>query len=317
MEERLKYLFRQYLNNSCTKKEFDEFFSYVRDAAHDDTMRDLIKKVYDESGHSLNTYVDETGKLVLTQPPARPKRPRKKLYVGIAACVLAALVFLVWPGDKPVQQQALTKKATQRSEYKYLLLPDSTQVWLNAASTLEYPPLFNGARREVYLTGEAYFDVKHADQLPFIIHTGKVSTTVLGTAFNIKAYPGREHIVVSVNRGKVRVQYDNKEVAMLIQGQQVKVSNLRAQRVEKKSLNTDAAAWQQGHLYFDDETMEDIVAELQQVYDVRIQLKKEGIRNERINTTIKRELGIGEALDVLCRITESRLSQNNGTYIIE
>src|SRR5687768_4819713 len=117
MEERLKYLFRQYLNNSCTKKEFDEFFAYVRDAAHDETMRELIKKVYDESGHSLNTYVDETGKLMLTQPVTRPKRHRKKLYISIAACVLAAIVFLVWPSHKPVQQQPLAKKETQRSEY--------------------------------------------------------------------------------------------------------------------------------------------------------------------------------------------------------
>jgi ferric-dicitrate binding protein FerR (iron transport regulator) len=54
---------------------------------------------------------------------------------------------------------------------------------------LEFPDEFKGKTREVYLSGEAYFDVKHADKVPFIIHTGNVSTTVLGTAFNIKAYP--------------------------------------------------------------------------------------------------------------------------------
>ncbi len=60
-------------------------------------------------------------------------------------------------------------------------------MWLNAESTLEFPENFNKTKREVYLKGEAYFDVKHADKIPFIIYTGEVTTEVLGTAFNIQS----------------------------------------------------------------------------------------------------------------------------------
>jgi transmembrane sensor len=330
MEERLKYLFRQYLNNTCSGKEFDEFFSYMRDAAHNETIRELIKKVYEETGqeHSAHTYVNESGHLVLTKPAwydgatSQPKRRRRRTAGIISVCAIALFVFLIWLPYKKDQQPpaavaAMTKKITQRSEYKYLLLPDSTQVWLNAASSLEYPQQFDKNKREVFLSGEAYFDVKHADKLPFIIHTGKVSTMVLGTAFNIKAYPGRENIIVSVSRGKVKVQYDNIDVATLTQGQQVKVRHAGSQPVETKTISSEPAAWQQGNLLYDDETMEDIVAELEQVYDVHIRLTNDAMRHVRIATSFRREIGVDQALQILCQLTDTRLKLDNGLYIIE
>jgi transmembrane sensor len=331
MEERIKYLFRQYLNNTCTKKEFDEFFSYLNEAAHNELIRELIKKAYEETGR-LNpspTYVDERGNLVLTEPawheqPVTTVQTRKKKpIVAIAASVVVLLVSSIWLMNRPVQKQAgatkpaLDKKITGRSEYKYLLLPDSTQVWLNAASTLEYPHRFAAGKREVILTGEAYFDVKHADKQPFLIHTGKVTTLVLGTAFNIKAYPGREHIIVSVSRGKVRVHYDKKEVATLTPGQQVKVSNSNKPVVQKKIAVTETAPWQQGNLVYDDETISDIVADLERIYDVTIRVQKEALANERISTSFKREIGIEHALQVLCNVTDSRLKLVDNMYVIQ
>src|SRR5439155_2315167 len=104
-------------------------------------------------------------------------------------------------------------------EQKYLLLPDSTQVWLNAASSLEFPEAFQSGKREVYLVGEAFFDVKHAENRPFIIHTGNVTTRVVGTAFNIKGYPDQPDVIVSVKRGKVQVSKNEKLVATLTVGQ--------------------------------------------------------------------------------------------------
>jgi ferric-dicitrate binding protein FerR (iron transport regulator) len=329
MEERFTYLFRKYLNNSCTRKEFDEFFSYIRDTAHTEKIKELINNVYQESGqeHSIYTYVNEGGKLVATAPalsqaPVSMARLKRKMYLAMA--VAASIICLIWLGpfnskraQPPTPGMAMTKKITQRSEYKYLLLPDSTQVWLNAASTLEYPQAFSSGKREVYLSGEAYFDVKHADKIPFVIRSGKVSTVVLGTAFNIKAYPGRENVIVSVNRGKVRVQYEDKDIATLTRGQQVKVNSIGTGPAAKKHINTDASSWQQGQLTYDDETIEDIIAELEMVYDVRIQLNNAAVRNTRISTTLKREMGVDEALQVLCKISDTRLTTGEGVYIIQ
>jgi transmembrane sensor len=332
MEERIKYLFRQYLNNTCTKKEFEEFFSYINEAAHNELIREMIKKAYEETGQSDSslTYVNESGRLVLTAPswyeqPVASERPRNRnrKFVALTVCVVVLLAGFAWFNYRPAQKQQeaqktlLAKKVTGRSEDKYMLLPDSTQVWLNAESTLEYPQEFGADKREVFLTGEAYFDVKHADKQPFLIHSGKVTTRVLGTAFNIKAYPGREHVIVSVSRGKVQVNYDEKEVAMLTQGQQVKVSNLNKPVIQKKIAVNEAAPWQQGNLVYDDETIRDIVADLERIYDVTIRVQNEAVASERISTSFKRGPGIEHALQVLCNLTDTQLKLVNNMYVIQ
>ena len=146
--------------------------------------------------------------------------------------------------------QSLTKKFTERKEQRYLLLPDSTQVWLNAASSLEFPDKFKGNKREVFLTGEAFFDVKHADNSPFLIHTKNVTTTVVGTAFNIRAYPDQKMITVSVSRGKVKVSRNDQLIATLTKGQQVKVNNTKDKDpvIEEEVAVEKINSWQQGDL---------------------------------------------------------------------
>jgi transmembrane sensor len=331
MEERIKYLFRKYLDNTCTKKEFEEFFSYITEASHNELIRDLIKKAYDETAesHSSYTYVDEHGQLMITErqwqhaPAVKKTRLNKKSTLITVVCVAVLTTVIVWMLNSAQTKQPhaalpeLTKKITGRSEYKYLLLPDSSQVWLNAASSLEYPHQFAANKREVFLSGEAYFDVKHADKLPFIIHTGKVSTLVLGTAFNIKAYPGRENIIVSVSRGKVRVHYEENEVATLTQGQQVKVSNAPKPLIEKKASISEAAAWHQGNLVYDDETLGDVIADLERVYNVTIRVENEAVVHERISTTFKREAGIDKVLQVLCSLTDTQIKKVNDLYVIQ
>jgi len=209
------------------------------------------------------------------------------------------------------------KKATQRSEYKYLLLPDSTQVWLNAASTLEFPQSFDKQKREVYLNGEAYFDVKHADKMPFIIYTGNVSTEVLGTAFNIKAYRDMEKITVSVKRGKVKVNYRNQQVAMLTQGEQVSIGNKEKKVRAKNIKDEEPSAWQQGKLVYEDYSVADILADLERVYDVKIRTETAEVKNLRVSTSFKREYGIESALEILCKLTDTKLKLKNGMYIIQ
>ena len=267
MDERIKYLFRRYVDNTSSREELEEFFTYVQEAKNDENLRNLIKKVYDtirENSSSL-TFVDETGHLILTKPDwlAQPVSSKKSLQkkIAVSVAIIACIIIVAgstWLANrsrdikKDVSQASpLTKKITERSEYKYLLLPDSTQVWLNAGSSLEFPNHFTETKREVFLSGEAYFDVKHADKIPFIIHTGNISTTVLGTAFNIKAYPGRKTIIVAVSRGKVRVSRGDELVATLTKGQQVKVSNKDSDIAKKNIAETQVAAWQQGNMVYD------------------------------------------------------------------
>jgi ferric-dicitrate binding protein FerR (iron transport regulator) len=330
VEERVRYLFRQYLENKCSRQELEELFSYVRASTHDETLRSLIKQVYAEtpSTPAIQTYVNEHGTLVLNEKakvPAKIPQPRNRtrrpLVVATLLLVIAATPVL-WLGrfkHHPVAVLTATvkKKTTEASEYKYLLLPDSTQVWLNASSTLEFPEHFTKNKREVTLSGEAYFDVRHADQVPFVIHTGNIATTVLGTSFNIKAYPDRQHIIVSVSTGKVKVSYNNIPLATLVKGQQIKVNSRFNTVEEKKIAPAEVAAWQQGKMSYDDEAMEDIIADLERLYNVKIAIRNEAIKTLKVSTSFRREIGIEQALQVLCKLTDTMLRQSDGWYIIQ
>src|SRR5882762_573788 len=163
MEERIKYLFRQYLENKCSGEELEEFLSFIRASDQDETLRSLIKKVY-EGTEQLPSILTE--KAWVSHAAASKRSSGKRLAAGIVVC-LAVFGTVTWLLHKTSHSSSipaiatLTKTTTERSEYKYLLLPDSTQVWLNASSTLEYPDHFNSSKREVILSGEAYFDVRH------------------------------------------------------------------------------------------------------------------------------------------------------------
>ncbi len=331
MEERLHYLFKRYLAGNCPQKELEEFFGLIRKADHDDVLRQLIRKAYQElkAEDSPSTFVDEQGRLVLLSGEKPEKaipvssKQRKRLAVFAVAATVVVAVGLFWifqQQDRPVKQGAvasLTKKATDRSELKFIMLEDSTKVWLNAASSLEYPDHFETGKREVYLTGEAFFDVKHAEDIPFIIHTGDVATTVLGTSFNIKAYPGQKAITVAVSNGKVKVTRKDDLVAVLTKGQQVKIEESKPKAEEKTIAVAKVAAWQQGDLVFDDESLGDIVADIQRIYNITIHLSDRIDKEALFSTTFRKEIGIEQALQVLCRLTDTEFSKKEGEYIIQ
>lgn len=330
MQERLEYLFSQYLENKSTRKELEEFFGYIKKAEYDERLREMIRQVYDHirKEDSFMTSVDERGQLVFKEPewlqqPTVSLKKRGSRAAVLVAGLLIVVAGIIWltarqpSGNDHTAMVSLTRKTTDRSESKFILLEDSTQVWLNAASSLEYPDQFNNKKREVYLSGEAYFDVKHADKIPFIIHTGPISTTVMGTAFNIKAYPGQQNITVSVSRGRVSVSRKNGWLATLVNGQQVKVAREGMAVTEKKIPTSGVAAWQQGNILYDDETFGEIIADMERTYNVGITVEDNSIRDLKVSTSFKREIGIEQALQVLCKLTDTELKKTDGIYIIQ
>ncbi len=305
MNKRIRHLFLKYLNNTCTREEFEEVFDYINSQGVIVTD-EMIRSVYEE----------DIGK----------RRKKKTMLLQVAASIMVitiAVITIVLTRAAPQplvaenSVQASTSMQTARSESRYLLLPDSTQVWLNAASRLEVPEEFSANERRVNLVGEAYFDVKHADSIPFVITTGKVSTLVIGTAFNIKAYPDQDRVTVSVKRGKVNVRYSDNRVAVLGRGQQVSIETTTTKAKQKTIKEEETAAWQEGNLLFDEETLGDVLAYLEKVYDVSVRLEDLSQKNLQISTSFKREQGIENALTILCRLTDMDMRIEKGNYILK
>jgi len=206
--------------------------------------------------------------------------------------------------------------STARSSQYEVMLPDGSRVWLNSGSSIRFPASFTGKERSVELLGEAWFDVQHADKIPFVIHSGDIATSVMGTAFDVKAYPGEQSMIVAVQRGTVKVQSGNKLLAILEKGRQVKV--MADARYFQSAIDTaNIAGWKKGNLYYKDERLADIVADLQRVFNDSIQIKQASLKEVITTVSFNKNTGLRKALDIICRITDARLSESNGIFIIE
>jgi transmembrane sensor len=206
--------------------------------------------------------------------------------------------------------------STARSNQYQVMLPDGSRVWLNSASSIRFPASFTGKERSVELLGEAWFDVQHADKIPFVIHSGDMVTSVMGTAFDVKAYPGEQAMIVAVQRGRVKVQSGNKLLAILEKGRQVKV--MADTHYFQSAVDTaNIAGWKKGNLYYKDERLADIVADLQRVFNDSIQIKQASLKEIITTVSFNKNTGLRKALDIICRITDARLSESKGIFIIE
>jgi ferric-dicitrate binding protein FerR (iron transport regulator) len=206
--------------------------------------------------------------------------------------------------------------STARSRQYEVVLPDGSHVWLNAASAIRFPASFTNKERSVELLGEAWFDVQHADKIPFVIHSGNLTTSVLGTAFDIKAYPGEQAMTVAVQRGKVKIQSGNSLLVTLEKGQQVKIAG-KAGAIQSNIDTAIIAGWKRGNLYYKDERLTDIITDLQRVFNASIQIKKASLKEEITTVSFNKNTGVAKGLAIICRITDARFSVNNGIYTIE
>ena len=242
-------------------------------------------------------------------------------YAAAILILLSAAVFFIRPADNiTAPELAKTKDApsvAKDSVHKWIKLPDGTSVQLNANSHLDYPESFAGKKnREVSLTGEAYFDVKHDAAHPFIIHTGKIKTTVLGTAFNISAYSAKKGVTVTVTRGRVMVQDEQKTLAVLTPDQQLVWNGDRS--AKKLNVNADAAIeWKKSDLIMDDITLEDAAKMITSRYGMNVQFKNDKVKDCRFTAAFLNSNGINQVLSVLGDITGATLQLKNHTIIID
>lgn len=200
-----------------------------------------------------------------------------------------------------------------------VLLPDGTVVLLHANSALHYPEQFAKDVREVTLDGEAYFDVKHAEA-PFIIHSGDVKTTVLGTAFNIRAYPGSGSIHVAVLRGKVRVENTRKEVTILTPNQQVTYNTAAAAKPQTVKMDPamPVTGWVQQDMIFEDISFQTVADLLSRRYGTTIRFRNPALSACTIKAFFNGTEPLDKVLESLCLISNAHYTlQEDKTVLLD
>lgn len=248
-----------------------------------------------------------------------PRRRWSVLSFPAAAAILliAFAGYLLWPlFQQQLSSSQLTTVKIAEKEQKQFTLADGSKVWVNGGSTLRFPESF-GETREVFLTGEAFFDVAHDAEKPFIIHTGKVSTTVLGTAFNIKADPIGHTVAVTVARGKVSVKEGERLLGILTKNQQVSFNTLTSRAVRSQVDSEVVSAWYRNDLYFDEITFEQAVLRLKERFGVKIDFSNEGLKHCRFSGTILQEQELENILNTICAFNQASYQKQKGNrYLI-
>lgn len=235
--------------------------------------------------------------------------------------VAASLVFLIglslffYQSASAVENRQYATKLGERSK---ITLSDGTQIWLNAGSLLKYPEDFKGDTREVYLTGEAFFDVAKDKKHPFIIHTDKMDTKVLGTSFNVQAYPDQTTQEVSVLTGRVNVKSTvTEENVYVTPGQKVifKSKNNKLQAFKDIPMNS-ISLWRKNIIVFEDTPLTEVVATINRNYNVAIEIKNKNLNTLKINGYFK-DLCADQVVALVCNIINASYKLDAGVYKIE
>ena len=183
-----------------------------------------------------------------------------------------------------------------------VLLPDGTKVWLNAESSLSYPARFDNGIREVELEGEAYFDVATANsargnRIPFIVKTADQEITVLGTAFNVSAYPDEVLTRTTLVHGKVRVLSPRRGSGVLLDPGQEALLSPEGIETRKADI-ASATAWKDGKFKFNEAELKDVMGQLSRWYDIEVDYRGE-IPKRYFYAVMSRDQTLNEVLGIL------------------
>lgn len=197
------------------------------------------------------------------------------------------------------QNSQMVEMANPMGMRSSIVLSDGTRVILNAGTTLSYPAAFVSSQREVKVNGEAFFEVSHDKDHPFIVSAENVKVKVLGTKFNVKAYKEDDHIEVTLTEGKVGVGLGEHHDMMYISPGQQALFNKMKQSFSKYEVNLDYyTSWKEGKFYFKSVTFLEIAKQLERRFNVHISVEPAKLQR----TVFSGDFVRGENLEQILRI---------------
>lgn len=263
---------------------------------------------------------------------ARKVDLRRSILVRTAAA--AVIILLVgggaWFGfrgaDITHEQQEVLAEAPRRawttddSHRLTLTLPDGSTVRVNAGSKLEIAEAaFNREKREVWLTGEAFFEVAKNPEKPFIIHTGAMQTTVRGTSFNVKAYAELGENVVSVRDGRVEIAAGEQTLGVLTANKQLKYATADNRTEISDSDWRDAAGWTEGRLVLNGANAEELKLRLRQQFGVEVEIENGALAGKKLHGGFGKNNSLVEVLDAISSLygVSYRIDNNHVTINLQ
>lgn len=350
-EERFWLLFSAKLSGEATPGELEELEAYLQENPDADLRAGMVENIWsvnpafpeDYKEAAFNKHLQRMSnhfsepvlqyESEITEEPVAEKKSRRTIYrvigwvsVAAAACVLGWYAYCYFPLFTGSANTALAQNtvSTKRGSKSKIQLPDGTQVWLNADSKITYNENFQDKLREVQLSGEAFFDVVHDKNRPFIIHTNVIDVKVLGTAFNVRSYADEKNTETSLIRGSVEITLHNSDKKivlkpndkLIVDNMEAKAEMASADILQKQKNNHPAlltlgkvnfkenessaleTLWVKNTLAFDKESLEEIALKIERWYDVKVIIPDDRIRKTEYSGIFENE-GLDEVMEAL------------------
>lgn len=282
----------------------DEEHGDEKDTALNTLWKETEGKVDAGTWTSLANVYDKIGETTVTKKQYK-LFPWK--YIAAAVAIFAVTVSGTFWLTKHVFKEeavAMIEQYIPDGKTHNIELPDGSQVHVNSGTFLLYPDAFKGDTRTVYLIGEADFKVKKDPKKPFIVRSGSMSVTALGTEFNVSAYPEDPEIVATLLHGKVRVNCELPNDSYILNpGQQVIYNRKTSQSKMADANLEDVTAWQRGQIVFRGSTIEEILLTLERRFDITFQYNTNLFTDDKYNFSFGKNTDIEEVMEVMKEVT--------------
>lgn len=230
---------------------------------------------------------------------------------------LAALtIWLLADRQETVEWQEMSTRMGQTAQ---LVLADNTRVTLNGGSTIVYPSSFSGDIRQVYFSGEGYFEVQSDVEHPFDVITNDARIKVHGTKFNLKSYSDDKVIMLALDEGSVHFE-GNSDMAEDVSAEMVPGDNISFDRetgILKKDYSTDKSGlWRKGQYYFKNESLGDIARDIERIYGIRVLIERDEILDVHYHIALVNGETPDDFIRILSLDESLKVSRKDNTIII-
>lgn len=303
-QKEIKILLNKFNAGKCTDEELQLLQQLMHDLDTDAKADDNVKALKQPLWERIEKQTIDKGTV----------RRLNTTWLKVAAAVLVTVCAgLLYSKIAPHKNEKIVYQVitAPKGSMKQVMLPDSSTVQLNAGTSLKFPVSFSESKREVTLiSGEAFFDVKHDVKRPFMVHTAKVTTQVLGTSFNIKFYKELPDLQVYVNSGKVEV-HDQRHTLGFYTPRQQLTYNKQHESFTRQVLTADhSLSWMHDELILDNASFKEITVYLQNRYSVNFKYNEKRLAQQHYSVRFSNKLSIRQVLDILQFIDGHRYKLN-------
>lgn len=316
-----KELIEKYFDGNITDAEIKKLSDWIKNDRH---LQNWWEEEFSKSDAGINPVLrdklfarikEQTQGKEETQGKENPRTIRMNPWKWAAAIVLpiciAFFTYYLVDSSQTVGAPFIVK--ADKGDKATIELPDGTNVVLNSASQLSYLNNFGENGRRVQLNGEAYFKVAHDEKCAFIVQVGDLEVKVLGTSFNVSAYEDAKDVTVVLLEGKVGV-YAQKTSHIMKPGDKIEYNKATHKITATQVHPSDYIEWTKGNIYFEKESLENIMKTLSRIYDVEIRFDSNKLPNEYFTGTIP-GCGIQNALNILM-LTSPFYYEMDGSVIV-